>query len=653
MSDAATGRPRLAYVPGLDGLRALAVGAVLLYHHDAGLLPGGFLGVELFFVLSGYLITALLCFEQRAAGRIALADFWLRRARRLLPALLALVAVCLLIGAVALREQLAQLRGDALAALLYLANWRLVLDERPYFQSFERPSLLLHLWSLAIEEQFYLLWPVALAWGLRRGGRRLMLSLSVAGALASAALMAALAAPDGDVSRAYYGTDTRAAGLLVGAALALAWPPRLVRSLRHAGSEPWRDLLGLLALAALALVLSTTHEFEPWLYRGGFLLVDLAAAAAILAVARPGARVCRALLGVAPLRWVGERSYSIYLWHWPVFVLTRPGLDVPLEGAALLGVRLALTLTLAELSYRLIETPVRHGRLGQSWAALRQSRGPRRRALALRWLTAAGLTAGLVFWIGVEAAGAPVPPPPAYSGMLDPTGWAAASDEPAAPFISLPTVAVPTPTPGPPPLPVTPIADAPLPLVVAAGPREPAAPPPAAVGPASTHDPRLQPTPAPPRGGAALAVGDSIMLGAARALGEAMPGLEVDAAVSRQIGATIELLRARREAGRLAEVVVVHVGNNGYVSAERVDELLAVLAAVPRVVLVNTAVPRSWEGPNNAALAAVTARYPNAVLLDWRGASAGRYELFWNDGVHLRPAGARLFAELIVGAAGG
>jgi peptidoglycan/LPS O-acetylase OafA/YrhL len=644
-------RPRLAYVPGLDGLRALAVGAVLLYHHDPRLLPGGFLGVELFFVLSGYLITALLTFEWRAQGTVALGDFWLRRARRLLPALLALVAACLLVAATAMPEELAQLRGDAVAALLYMANWRLILDERPYFASFGRPSLLLHLWSLAIEEQFYLLWPPALALGLWRGGRRPILAVAVVGALAAAALMAALARPDGDLSRVYYGTDTRAAGLLVGAALALAWPPRLVRSLAARRAEPWRDLLGLGAIGTLIYILVTTHEFVPWLYQGGFLLVDLAAAAAIVAVARPGARVCRALLGVAPLRWVGERSYSIYLWHWPVFMLTRPGLDVPLESLLLIGLRLGVTLALAELSFRLVETPVRRGDLGQAWAHLCAARGSRRVTLALRWVASIGLATGLAVWIGVAAASAPPPLPPEDA-------LAAAPAAPASPLIRLPTVAALAPTTAPPPLAITPIADAPVPLFTGPGPHEPPAPLLARASPARTHNPRAIPVPvaAPavarataPR--SALAVGDSIMRGAARALGAAIPGVEVDAAVSRQIGAMIRLLATRRDEGRLAEVVVVHIGNNGYASPERVDELLTVLADVPRVVLVNTAVPRAWAGPNNATLAAALPAHPNAVLVDWSAASAGRYELFWGDGVHLRPSGAALYAALIAEAA--
>lgn len=671
-------RPRLAYVPGLDGLRALAVAAVLLYHHDPRLLPGGFLGVELFFVLSGYLITALLFFEWRAFGRVDLAGFWLRRARRLLPALVVLVLACLAVGALFLPAQLAQLRGDALAALLYVANWRLILDERPYFALFERPSLLLHLWSLAIEEQFYLLWPPLLVFALNRLRPRGTLALTLVLTLVSTALMALLARPDGDMSRVYYGTDTRAAGLLLGAALALGWPPRTLRTLTRRRAAPWRDLLGLAALAALAAIFATVHEFTPWLYRGGFLLVGLAAAGAIAAVARPGAHLCRAVLGLAPWRWLGERSYGIYLWHWPVFALARPGLDVPLDSAPLLAARLAATLVLAELSYTLVELPVRRGALGRAWRALHSARGPRRTWLALRWLAGGGAALALVAWIGVAAAGAPpASPAPGWAAALPPGAEldargaaalptslvaSAASEQaqPLSPRLALPTVPPATATPAPPPLPVTPIAGAARPPVdLAAITHEPLTPALAAPAPGRTRDPRVAPAPAPPvpapapgPAGSVLAIGDSIMLGASGALREALPGVEIDAAVSRQIGAVIELARARRDTGALADVVVVHVGNNGYVSPERAAELLEALAGVPRVVVVNTAVPRSWEGPNNAGLAAAVAAAPNAVLVDWQAASTGRYELFWNDGVHLRPEGARVFAELIAQGAG-
>src|SRR5215217_6687399 len=222
-----TGGVRLPYVPGLDGLRALAVIAVLLYHAGLPWIPGGFLGVEVFFVISGYLITALLLTEWRRLGRVDLKAFWLGRARRLLPALYLVLVVTLAYAVVFLPGEVAGLRGDVLAALGYVTNWYLVLGQESYFEAIGRPSLLKHLWSLAVEEQFYLIWPLVLAFGLSMGAtrwrRRRILILALAGAVTSALLMALLYRPEVDPSRIYFGTDTRATGLLVGAALAFVW----------------------------------------------------------------------------------------------------------------------------------------------------------------------------------------------------------------------------------------------------------------------------------------------------------------------------------------------------------------------------------------------------------------------------------------------
>src|SRR5919199_3682700 len=220
---------RLPYLPGLDGLRALAVTAVLLYHADLKWIPGGFLGVEIFFVISGYLITALLLSEWRQKGTISLKNFWLRRARRLLPALYVLLVVTLAFAVVFLPGEVAGLRGDVLAAVGYVTNWYLIFGQESYFESVGRPSMLQHLWSLAVEEQFYLIWPVVLAVGLGVGATRLrrrrVLTVALLGAAASALAMALLYTPGVDPSRVYYGTNTRATGLLFGAALAFLWSP--------------------------------------------------------------------------------------------------------------------------------------------------------------------------------------------------------------------------------------------------------------------------------------------------------------------------------------------------------------------------------------------------------------------------------------------
>ncbi|MBC8075820.1 MAG: acyltransferase, partial [Chloroflexales bacterium] len=345
----------LPYLPGLDGLRALALVAVLLYHAGVPWLPGGFLGVEAFFVLSGYLITTLLFHEWGQSGRVDVPAFWLRRARRLMPAASALIVAALALYVVFLPDEVASVRGAALAAFCYALNWQLVLEHKPYFATFGRPSPLQHMWSLAVEAQFYLLWPAVFGQAMRLGGRRAVLGVALVGAAASSVLMALLYQPGDDTTRLYYGTDTRLGGILLGAALACVCSP----TQRRARWPGWANsVIGLGALGVLGWICYAIDEFHPLLYLGGFAGVALVAAAAVAASASGSARCYDALLGWRPLRWLGRRSYSIYLWHWPVMSLTRPALDLPLGEAPLLALQLGATLVAAELSYRLIESPL-------------------------------------------------------------------------------------------------------------------------------------------------------------------------------------------------------------------------------------------------------------------------------------------------------
>jgi peptidoglycan/LPS O-acetylase OafA/YrhL len=318
---------RLAYLPGLDGMRAAAVIAVLLYHAKPGWVPGGFLGVDVFFVISGYLITSILLGEWRERGKISLTRFWLGRARRLLAALFFLIVSVLAVALLLAPGELASLREDALAAAGYVTNWYLIFDHQPYFESFGRPSLLRHLWSLAVEEQYYIVWPLVLAGGLKLLRPRFTLAATLAGAVASAALMAALFQPGDDNSRIYYGTDTRATGLLIGSALAFVWVPGRLPSLvarsrvLRIGSaltfvwvpdrlhnlvgraRVWGlEAVGCLAVASLIWLHLWFNESRPFLYYAGFTLVDVATALVIAVVAHPQARLGR-LFGWDPLRW--------------------------------------------------------------------------------------------------------------------------------------------------------------------------------------------------------------------------------------------------------------------------------------------------------------------------------------------------------------
>lgn len=364
---APAGRWGFAHVPALDGLRGAAVAAVLLYH--AGHLDGGYLGVDLFFVLSGFLITSLLLAERRTTGAIDLGAFWVRRARRLLPAVLVLLAGIALYAQVLARPvDLGGIRSDGLATLFYVANWRTILHGASYWDLSLAPSPLQHTWSLAIEEQFYLLWPLAVAGLARlRGGdlARVVGRLAVGLAAVSTALFVGLHHLGMSDTRVYEGTDTRATALLLGVALAAYRPVVGERVPARV-----REAVGVAAAVVLGLLWLFLDGESRWLYRGGLPLASLLAVVVVGATVSSPSPVLGRVLAFAPLRGLGLISYGLYLWHWPIYVVvdqrngTYPLLgDTRFDGAALLAVKLALSLAAALASYRLVEQPIRHGAL--------------------------------------------------------------------------------------------------------------------------------------------------------------------------------------------------------------------------------------------------------------------------------------------------
>jgi peptidoglycan/LPS O-acetylase OafA/YrhL len=639
----ATPEVRLSYSPGLDGLRAIAVMAVLLYHADLSFIPGGFLGVEVFFVISGYLITALLLAEWRQKGTINLKDFWLRRARRLLPALYVLLVVTLAFAVVFLPGEVAGLRADVIAAVGYVTNWFLIFRHESYFEAVGRPSLLQHLWSLAVEEQFYLIWPIALAVGLGTARRRhrLVLTVALVGAAASAVVKAMLYAPGVDPSRIYYGTDTRATGLLCGAALAFLWAPGdkyrsadKWASLRSLGAGRIRrkwwpavplllDIVGVAALFALVLFGLTLGEFEPFLYRGGLVAVALATALLIAVAVHPRSWVVSRLLGSAPMRWLGVRSYGIYLWHWPVFMVTRPELDVPFGGLPLLALRLGITIVLADLSYRFVETPIRRGALGRAWKTLHDARGPERWRLRLQWAGAVLPIVASLALLGVAVAHAKPPEKPEYLAKMKavhtsqhPGQKSSTADSPAN--------------------------------------DEPSSQENESIGNASPDTTKADRKTQDEKSGVSAykgsvsAIGDSVMLGAVPSLQKDIRGLGVvDAEVGLQVYDAIGILQSRRASGQLGSLVIVHLGNNGTFTKQEFDQIMRILSGVDKVVFVNVKVPRSWEETNNEVISEGVERYPNAVMVDWYAASANHPEYYYRDGYHLRPRAQKVYADLL------
>ena len=610
--------------------------AVLLYHgQDVAGIPavlepqGGFLGVEVFFVISGYLITSLLLNEYQRSSAIDLKDFWLRRARRLLPALYVFLFGTLLLAAAFAEDAVEKIREEFLGAVFYVTNWLLIFRDESYFEAAGRPSMLRHLWSLAIEEQFYLVWPLVVFFVLRRWGHRALFTLTIVGVVASTVLMWVLfdrVEQFGDVTSVYYRTDARAGALLIGAAAAFVWRP-WVNADQPRSTPAWLragiDVVGLAALAAVVWVqYAFTDRVIEWdlyerLYHAGFLLTSVPTIVLIGVVVTPGSRL-NTVLGTPVLRWIGTRSYGIYLWHWPVYQLTRPRVDVDIDGWTLLVVRLALTAMLVELSYRLVEMPVRERRFFPSLVSLTER--PRRRVLAV------GVSAVAVA-VGVLTLAVTIPAIDhgsesvvvASDTRLEPT--VSGTPETASDTVVRVTEDVPSLTP------------------TQATPK-----------PSSTVAPTAMSTPVPIDLATARIqlIGDSVTLGSEEELLEIAPGMEIYGKIGRQWWHVADDLRAIDADVGLGDVVILQLGNNGSINDSMFDEVMEALADVDHVVFVNVRVPKPWEGEVNAGLADGVARYPEkARLADWYAVANAHPEYFTPDGVHLEPPGQRALRALI------
>ncbi len=583
------------YLPGLDGIRAIAVLSVIVFHLNFGWASGGLLGVQVFFVLSGYLITDLLVAEFRRTKRIALKQFWIRRARRLLPALLVVFFVTVGWATVFDRSQLPALRGDVPAGIFYVSNWWFVFHHVSYFARFGPPSPLGHLWSLSIEEQFYLFWPplvlAAMAWVRRR---RTVIILTLAAAAVSAAEMAVLFVPDGDPTRVYDGTDTRVFALLIGAALALALPRNRSFAPVSANARRLLDAIGGGALVGILLIFWWTREEDPFLYEGGMVVLAALTALLIGVTIHPGSRL-RALLGWEPLRWVGERSYGVYLWHYPVIVLTTP-LNAP-ASVLRASLQMAATFVLTALSWRYIEQPVRHGALGRQWRRIRAHRWSWPHWRPAGWAVAGAVVGNAVLCVA------------GLFGLVS-----ASAADPAARVTTI------------------------VPIIH----RHPGAPTTVSDGATTTT---MTPLPA---GQGVTAIGDSIMVDAAPYLQSSLPGIVIDAQVGEQLYQVQEAVPQLKAEGVIGSRVILELGTNGPFTPAQLTTLLDSFGPLQRIVLINTHVPRPWQQAVNDSITAVAQTYPNTVVLDWNTAGADNPQYFSPDGVHLDPEGAKSYASLIV-----
>ncbi len=622
--------PIVPYVPALDGLRALAVIAVIVYHANHSWLGGGFLGVEVFFVVSGYLITLLLTAERERTGRVALGAFWWRRARRLLPALTVLLVGATVWTALFARERLGMLRGDVVSGVLYGANWFQIWTGESYTADFAFAPLR-HLWSLAVEEQWYIVWPVVVLVTTRRlRARRLPVIGAVLLAVAlSVSVWTALtfrAGPVGDPTQTpeqyltlfgrevlrtdflYLGTLSRSSGLLLGAALAMVWRPWALRRGGASQAAGALDAVGVAALAALAVMMWRFRTVvdvvdggqQPWgfLYQGGFLLAGVATVAVIAAVMHPGSSLGRWVLSAPPLVWIGKRSYGLYLYHWFIFQAHRELAGVGLEPVEFVWL-MAITVVVTEVSYRAVELPVRDGRARGVLLRLRHSgdRLPRVAAVAL-------VVTVVPAWSGWSLVTADVIADEITQGLDD--------NQDAVTRITTTTVAPGSST--------------------------------TAAGPTTTSPVQKLPFDV-------FAVGDSVMLGAAKKLTSL--GLTVDAAKNRQVIEALQIFNYYKSTKELGERVVVHLGTNGTTKKATYESIMTPLADVDKVVVLTVRVPeREYETLNNDIIRALPASFPNVTVLDWWALSDDKPEWFAADGVHLNDVGRDEYARAIVEAFG-
>ena len=574
------------YIHSVDGLRAVAVIAVLLYHLGIDWIPGGFLGVDLFFVISGYVITGLILDSIEKSGGLDLRAFYLSRIRRLVPALVAMVVLTTLYIGVYAPETVRRFLGDLPYVFTGTMNWALVNREQDYFETIGRPPLLQHTWSLAVEAQFYLVWPLVLLFVLRYFGKKNISFVALAIALASGIALflysVQIDIKESAVSHVYFGTDTHSIGLFLGAALAVSWKPQNLTKEISKRAQDFVDLIGVFGFLGLLNAFLFINESDPTLYRIAFPLTALFGCATLISVIHPASRFAP-ILSTRPALWIGERSYGIYLWHWIVFQLTRPSIDLVGDDWALYSLRVLIVFALADISYRYIETPVRRGYFELWFRGMKYRTPSVRIRQKLSALLAVFVTVFATTLVSINA----------IESADEIAAQELAAQEAANSQKSEDDVITDSATPG------------------------------------------------------LWVTGDSVILGIRNVLASYERIELINARVGRQIDELIEV--ARTDQKFVADSpVVLNLGNNNRLIESDVVELFEIVKDQPRVIVVNTAVPRSWRDENNSIIASVSARYPNTTLIDWQKLSENHPEYFASDGVHLNPPGVNAYVSAIL-----
>jgi peptidoglycan/LPS O-acetylase OafA/YrhL len=571
----------IRYIPAIDGLRAVAVIAVMLYHLGFTWIPGGFLGVDLFFVISGYVITRLLLDSIQRSGGLDLRAFYKARIRRLFPPLVFMIFVTIVYISIWAPETMRRFISDSPFALLGGMNWWLVFRQTDYFDTISRPPLLQHTWSLGVEAQFYLIWPLILLLVLRQFGKAKIpgAALIIAAFSGIALLLVSYevdAANTSQVSHVYFGTDTHSIGLFLGAALAVSWVPQNLQEQVNRRAQDFIDGIGVIGFVGLLGVFLLVNESDPTLYKLAFPLAGIFGCAILTSIVHPASRFAPILSSRVAV-WIGERSYAIYLWHWVVFQVTRPAVDLEGSTWALYALRILVVFALADISLRLVELPVRSG-LVEYWF-----KGMKYRTKNVQRRQKSTVVASVLLLI-------------LGTSYISANAISQSEKEMA---------------------------------IVKQQLEQPVQP--------------SEPTGTQP--GGLWVTGDSVILGIHYELDARSPIAIINARVGRQATELIEVMKADK-ANAADSTVIFNMGNNNKLTSDQVMAVFEEVKNQPRIIVVNTAVPRGWRDENNALIAQYAALY-GATVVDWASISMGHPEYFAPDGVHLVPAGVRAYVDAI------
>lgn len=621
------------YMAGLDGLRAIAVLAVIGYHLNLSFMQGGFLGVSIFFVLSGYLITNIISSEWERSGKVDLKNFWLRRMRRLFPALFIMVVLVVCYVTLFDSGRLTSIKGDAITSILYINNWWLIFHKVSYFAKFGPPSTFGNLWSLAVEGQFYLIWPLVLIISFKYlKKKRYIVFLTLLLAIASALAMGMLYEPGMDPSRVYYGTDTRVFGLLLGSALALILPSDKLSSNMSRNKRLILDAIGFLSLLSIFIMFIYVNQYDTFVYRGGMFLLSVIAAVTIAVSAHSSSFLGKAL-GCFPLRWLGARSYGVYLWYFPVLILTTPAVDTEGINPIRAVLQIFLIILISALSWRYIEDPIRHGalkRIMQDIKTLKLKNGK----IVLPIKTFMLVIVSTVI-IGIFVVGMSGIMPVAASMSLNSSGggngtnvspfYVGNSDVTSDGIVQDDSYNIPDNRRD---IKYYPYKGGKADSSVASN-------------DSGQTDVKIQ------DGKGITIIGDSILIDTKPYLEEMLPGITIDGKVGRQMYQAKDVVKSLKAKGKISDTLIVELGTNGPFTEDQLLSLLKAAEPVKHIILVNVRVPRPWESVVNKTLNKVSSEYPHTTLIDWYKASYGHDSFFSPDAVHLEPSGAKYFASLI------